>query len=283
MTASNRQTTSALLSKERYAFLDTQGYLILEDALAGDQLARVQEAFRRVEEETREEWQQALLHPPQFKPYGLGETAHVVEPIVTRGEIFLDLLEYPLTISTARAFVGPDIQMLDNALHVKPAGTKSHTRWHRDARTCFYAVEEWSAEDRREWERLRACEKPFFKLKVFFFVDDIDEDTAPFSVVPGTHALEVEQVPQYETLEDMPNHVKATGRAGTAIIWNASIWHTAMDHTGTKPRRMLLYNYAHFGMKQYAPCVPTPELAAHTQAGSPLCRQLLGLERMPRS
>ncbi|OGG52234.1 MAG: hypothetical protein A3F84_06615 [Candidatus Handelsmanbacteria bacterium RIFCSPLOWO2_12_FULL_64_10] len=271
------------LTEEQRLFFDTQGYLMVENALEGDQLVRVQEAFYRVEEETREEWQRTIAEDPAFKPYGLGPTAHVVEPIVTHGDVFLDLLEHPRTIPIAEAFLGPDIQMIDNALHVKPAGAKSHTRWHKDAKTWFYPPEEWSEEDRKMWERIRACETPFFKIKVFFFVEDVDEETAPFSVAPGTHKLDVDKVPQYDDLTDMPNHVKLVGRAGAAVLWNGNIWHTAMDNVGAKARRMLLYNYTHFGMKQYSPCVPTEAFTAYVQNRSPLCRQLLGLERMPRA
>ncbi len=268
------------LTDEHHAFLDAQGYLVIADALDGDLLAQVREHFYRVEEETRQAWIESFDRPPKFKPYGLGPTAHVVEPIITHAEIFLDLLELPLTVSTLRAFLGPDIQMLDNALHVKPAGTRTHTRWHRDAARGVYSPRGWSAEECREWERIKACENPCAKLKVFFFVDDIDADTAPFSVVPGSHKLEVNAVPQYDPLTDMPGHVKLVGQAGTALIWHATIWHTAMDNVGTRARRMLLFNYAHYGMKQYEPCVPTPELAGRARQRSPLCRQLLGLERM---
>ena len=268
------------LSDEQHAFLDTQGFLMVPDALQGELLAEVRETFYRVEEETRPAWKESLRRPPAFKPYGLGPTAHVVEPIVTHADIFLDLLEYPLTVATLQAFLGPDIQMLDNALHVKPAGTRTHTRWHRDAAVGVYSGHGWSAEESRAWERTKACERPCAKLKVFFFVDDIDAETGPFSVVPGTHKLEVDRVPQYDPLTDMPGHVQMVGKAGTALIWHATIWHTAMDNTGARNRRMILYNYAHYGMKQYEPCVPTAELAARARRRSPLCRQLLGLERM---
>ncbi|MBI1926181.1 phytanoyl-CoA dioxygenase family protein, partial [Candidatus Poribacteria bacterium] len=204
-------------------------------------------------------------------------------PIVTHDDLFLDLLEHPRTISIAEAFMGPDMQMIDNALHVKPAGTKSHTRWHRDAHRWFHPPEAWSEADQHAWEQMRACETPFFKIKIFFFVDDVDAETAPFTIVPGSHKLEVDSVPQYDDLEAMPNHIKLVGKAGTAVLWNGYIWHTAMNNTDTRPRRMLLYNYTHFGMKQHAPCVPTPEFAQHVSNRSALCRQLLGLERMPRA
>jgi ectoine hydroxylase-related dioxygenase (phytanoyl-CoA dioxygenase family) len=282
MSMSTSRTPDRLTDEQRI-FFDTQGYLIVEDALEGDQLTRVQEACYRVEEETQEEWKRAIAEPPDFKPYGLGPTAHVVEPIVTHDDVFLDVLEHPKTIPIAEAFIGPDILMIDNALHVKPAATKSHTRWHRDATTWFYSPEAWDEADWKTWEQIRASEAPFSKIKIFFFVEDIEEDTSPFSVVPESHKLDVDTVPQYDDLTDMPNYIKLVGKAGTAVLWNGYIWHAAMDNVGTKDRRMLLYNYVHFGMKQYDLCVPTEAFAAHVQNRSPICRQLLGLERMSRA
>ena len=272
------------LSPEERTFFDTQGYLKAEKVLEGEDLARVQEEFYRVEQTTWEDWRRQVEGEPDYNAYGIGETAHVVFPIAPHGNIFVDLLEHPRTMSVAEAFMGPDVQMSDNALHVKPAGTKSHTVWHRDATTWDYTeAEAWSAEDGRVWKQVRACETPFYKVKIFFFVEDVDEDTAPFSVVPGSHKFDDnDKVPRYDRLEDMPDYVRLVGQAGDAILWNGCIWHTAMDNTDTKARRMLLYNYIHFGQAQHGPCVPTGEFAEYVRGRSRLCQQLFGLERMPR-
>ncbi len=274
---------SVQLSDAERKFFDEQGYFKAEGVLEGEDLVRVQEEFARVEAQTQEDWRRQVEGEPDYNAYGMGETAHVVFPVAPHGDVFVDLLEHPGTMSIAEAFLGPDVQMSDNALHVKPVGTKSHTRWHRDSPTWFHAeAEGWSEEDRWAWERMRACETPFLKIKIFFFVDDVDEETAPFSVVPGTHKVDVDTVPQYDNLEDMPDNVRLVGKAGDAILWNGCIWHTAMDNTDTKARRMLLYNYTHFGMKQHPPCIPRGEFVDYVRRRSPLCRQLFGLERMPR-
>ena len=279
----NTLTDDPVTFFDQVAFFETNGYLIIENALEADELAQVQEAFYRVEAETQAEWKEAIANPPDFKPYGLGPGAHVVYPIVTHDDLFLDLLEHRSTTPLAQGFMGPDMMMIDNALHVKPASTKAHTRWHRDANTAFFSPEKWDAADRQAWEDMRACEMPFLKIKIFFFVEDVDAATAPFSVVPGSHKLDVDTVPQYDDLNDMPDHVKLVGAAGTAVLWNGHIWHTAMDNTDTKARRMLLYNYVHFGMRQHPPCVPTYDFAEYVQNRSPLCRQLLGLERIRKA
>ena len=278
------------LSEVECRFFDEQGYIQLEGLVDGEELLQLQEEFTRVEEATREDWRRQLVEGIDRDGYGIGETAHVVMPVAPHSDIFIDLLEHPATMPVLEAFMGPDVRMKDNALHVKPAGTRSHSEWHRDGEKIdgnrstvwpYHRADQWSADDRRAWEQMRACETPYMKIKIFFFVYDVDAETAPFSVVPGSHKIEG-PTPQYDPLEDMPNHVKLVGKAGDAILWSGSIWHTAMDNTDTKARRILLYNYTHFGMFRKPEHIPSDEFAEQIRMRSPLCRQLFGLERMAR-
>ena len=202
-------------------------------------------------------------------------------PVAPYGDVFLDLLEHPRTIAIAEAFMGPDMLMSDNALHVKPAGTPSHVGWHRDSKSWQYE-EAWSREDRLVWESMRLCETPFSKIKIFFLVHDVDETTSPFSVVPGSHKWDPNEIPEHEELDEMPGHVNILGKAGDAVLWNGCILHAAMHNTGNQSRRMLFYNYVHFGQHQYELCTPRGEFREHIRNRSPRCRQLFGLERMER-
>ena len=61
-------------------------------------------------------------------------------------------------------------------------------------------------------------------------------------------------------------------KAGDALLWNGCILHAAMDNTGGQARRMLIYNYVHFGQNQYVPCRATGDFKERIQAISPLCR-----------
>ena len=102
-------------------------------------------------------------------------------------------------------------------------------------------------------------------------------------MVPGSHRWEDRDIPQYDDLDDMPDRVRLTGPAGAAVLWNGCIWHTAMDNTDSKARRMVLFNYTHCGDKQYDSCTPKGEFRQRmVRERSPLCRQLLGIEKMRR-
>ena len=87
--------------------------------------------------------------------------------------------------------------------------------------------------------------------------------TGPFSVVPGTHRED-------DGACRLGRHLE---RADLA---------TALDNTDTKARRMLLYNYTHFGMKQYDWCIAKDDYRDRlARERSAWCQQLLGIERAP--
>ncbi|MDP6041430.1 MAG: phytanoyl-CoA dioxygenase family protein, partial [Candidatus Latescibacteria bacterium] len=271
------------MTDELFKRFDEDGYVIVEDALKGDHLKRVQEAFHRVEEETKPAWLERIAKDQSRGSYGVGPDAHVVEPVIDRDDVFIDVLENPVTIAISERMQGPDMMMIDNALLAKPAGKVAHTRWHRDSKVWAHEEDMWCEEDREHWKQMRACETPFHKIKIFFFVNDVDYDTGPFSVVPGSHKWENQEIPRYEDLNDMPDYVRLTGPAGAAIVWNGCIWHTAMENTDNKSRDLLLYNYTHFGQRQYDECIPRGEFRERLiRERSPLCKQLLGIERMKR-
>ena len=71
---------------------------------------------------------------------------------------------------------GPDIQMIDNAPHVKPAGSRSHIRM-ASRRSNMVSLHRSMDKNRPEyaWQQMQACERPFLKIKIFFCVDDVDE------------------------------------------------------------------------------------------------------------
>ena len=271
------------LTPSQCRHLDQQGFLLIEDVLSGDRLSAVQEAFYRVEAETQDEWRDQIENPPAFRPYGTGPNAHVVEPIVDRDDVFLELLEHRAIVPILESFVGPDVMMIDNAFHSKPCRTPAHTKWHRDAPDGYHDADGWSDEDAVWWQENGAIDKPYLKVKVFYFVDDVREETGPFSVLPGSHKDPGVERPEVDRLEDLEGHVKLTGKAGSALIWNGHILHTATDNTDSRARKMLLYNFVHFGMKQYDICVPKGGFRNRVAERSPICRQLMGLERMTRN
>ena len=120
---------------------DEGGYIQLEGLIEGEELSQLQEEFTRVEEATREDWRRQLVEGIDHDGYGIGETAHVVMPVAPHSDI-----------------------------------TGSHSEWHRDGEKIdgnrstawpYHRAHEWSAQDRQAWERMRACETPYMKIRTW--------------------------------------------------------------------------------------------------------------------
>ena len=77
------------MSGAQCEFFYSKGYLKLDAVLPSAFLSRLQSEFQRVEEETREAWQRSVAADPDFRPYRLRDTAHVVFPVAPHGDVFV--------------------------------------------------------------------------------------------------------------------------------------------------------------------------------------------------
>eukprot|EP01052_Picozoa_sp_SAG31_P021022 SAG31_NODE_1605_length_7765_cov_2.124315_4_plen_175_part_00 len=127
--------------------------------------------------------------------------------------------------------------------------------------------------------------------QVMIFVEDIDAETAPFAVVPGSHRINqgrtyVDQAgnawdaTEGQWLEDptlMPGHEALVGAAGSILFWNGALYHAAMANSHpTASRRLLLYNFVHTGPGSAVSTRPPELRVGRTQVE--LERWVAGLE-----
>ena len=261
-----------MLSEQQREQFRTDGFLLLPDALVDIGLERVRDAYKRVSRQTEAEWRQAIAADSSKGVYGLGEAAHVMPDLYQYDPLFLDLANNPVAIPILEAVVGPDLQLTEMIGHNHPAGTNAHIEWHRD----------WPP-----WSH----PTQILKAKVFYYLDDITDDMGPFSVVPGSHTWPDDppgssnsfaegpsstEAPYTGTsLENMPQMQKLAAPAGTAIIWNVALWHTATANTSPRDRRIIAYGYTHFWVKQWEDRTPPEQIVAW--ADTPQKRQLMGI------
>lgn len=244
-----------VMTKEQKLFFETQGYLVIEDALSPAETQAALAALERVEEETRPQWE-ADIAAGRASPI-----AHDINRIIEHGDIFLDLMEHPNAFPIMREIIGDDIQLSDNQALIKPARTKTHATWHSDIgllRGVFHPLSTVMA-------------------KQFFFLTDVAENGGPLTFMPGSHKLPGDYpVPQWEgTLAELPGMVKMTVKAGTAVIFHCHTYHAAMNNDSDQPRKALIYTYNHLWMKPWAGFEPSQRLK--DAANTPVRKQLLGI------
>ena len=262
-----------MLNEQQLSHFREQGYVVIPEALSQFGLERVRVGYEQAQQQTAAAWREANASGPTKGVYGRGAAAHVMVDMWQHDDLFLDVADNPALIPALRQVVGPDLQLTEAIGHIHPAGTAAHIEWHRD----------WPP-----WSHPTQA----LKAKVFYFLDDIDADMGCFSIVPASQTRpedppgssnsfnneeRVKGEPQYtgERLEDMPGMQKMTGAAGTAVIWNVALWHTATANTSHRDRRILVYGYTHFWVKQWEDRKPPQRMIEW--ADSPHRRQLMGI------
>jgi ectoine hydroxylase-related dioxygenase (phytanoyl-CoA dioxygenase family) len=223
-----------------------QGYLVFEEAIHGEALKRLQNAFDHWAAACKEEWLQRVAR---------GETAatyYDIPGVLEKDEVFIDLVDHPSFYGHLRAFMDGEVIFLGPQARTVPPWVMSYTGWHPDVpRT-----------------------NPLH-VKVQIYINDVAPGAGEFAYVPGSHRPDAGPYTRVKRLEAMPGHRRFPGRAGTAIMFNTYGWHAGMDNPTGVPRKSIILIY-----EKYTPGRVKPEayasIARHLH--TPERRRLFSLE-----
>jgi ectoine hydroxylase-related dioxygenase (phytanoyl-CoA dioxygenase family) len=112
-----------VMTAEQKLFYETNGYLVIENALSEVELTSLRAAFERAETRWLEE------------PARLGNrrsNERQIVGIIEYDDRFVDLMAHPKVFPIVREILGDDVSMVDNDGHVKPAHSLTHANWHHD-------------------------------------------------------------------------------------------------------------------------------------------------------
>ena len=168
---------------------------------------------------------------------------------------FLELLEYPPLLDRLRAVFGDQLQMLSYDLLYQAPQTKGvEYNWHRDF---VFPGDEPLA------------------VNSIIYLDDIDAERGPTSVIPGTHRGHA--VPPKDKVHGpLPGQVRCCVKAGDVVFINSAVWHSGgLNRSATGERRVIYLYWGYWWLKrdyQHAQ-IPSAALAG----ASDTRRNLLGL------
>lgn len=230
-------------------FLADHGYLILPDFYDAAYLAEVRQRIQTLFHEEGDRAGSEFRAEPQTQ-----RLANCVD----KGEIF------ERTVNDARiregvAAVIPDYKL--SSLNVRSANP--HSDWVQPLHCDVGAIPD---------------DRGFWVCNVIIMVDDFTPENGATRCVPGTHKLG--QLPQSVLADPAaphPDEILVTGRAGTAVIMNAHLWHGGTANRTGAPRCAMHSFYCRRDkpQQQYQKRL----LRAETQARlSPDLRWLLALD-----
>ncbi|MBK95986.1 MAG: phytanoyl-CoA dioxygenase [Planctomycetaceae bacterium] len=116
---------------------------------------------------------------------------------------------------------------------------------------------------------------------VVWCLDDFTSQNGTLRVVPGSHRSG--QLPQDALtccLQDHPDQILVSAKAGSLIVINAHIWHSGMNNNTNKPRRALHAYYCRRDQPQQQFQQELLSLETKSEA-DPMLRYLLALDDVP--
>jgi len=240
-----------LMTEAQRLFYEANGYLVLPQTLAGAELTAIRDAADRAE---------AVWRADTSRAGGRSAVLEQVQAPIEYDDALLELLWQPTVLPIVRQLLGNDVQMIDNDFFITPPHTpKTHAGWHHDV-------------------GMRGVYHPLSTLmiKVFYLLSDVDAHSGGTAMIPGSHRFGPDiSLPTGGDPGAAPGAVQMTGKAGDAYLFNGRVYHAAVNNNSDRPRRVLIYNYGHFWMKQWSGYEPSDAVKA--KATTPLQKQLLGI------
>ncbi|MDA0745367.1 MAG: phytanoyl-CoA dioxygenase family protein [bacterium] len=226
---------------------EDEGYVIVEQAVAGDALKRLQAAFERCAIEARADWVKGIAEGTRSAAY------FDIPNALEKDEAFINLADNPNWYGLLMDFTDGDLIFLGPQVRTLPLSPASYSWWHPDMK------------------------RPApLHIKVQVYLDDVAPDAGAFAYVPGSHKEGAGPYPTVRNLESMPGHRLLPGKAGTAIVFNTYGWHTAMVNRTQKPRRSIILTYEKWTEGRVQ---PGTFASIADQLTTPERRKLFSLER----
>jgi hypothetical protein len=219
---------------------ERDGFVVVEDALGSETLARLTSAVDRVWADECPDG--AALHRLGF--LGLDEA-------------FLELVDHPATFPLVYGLLGWNIYVYHCHLDVHPPLVEPpRWRWHQDGGRQNLELE---------------SPRPRLSVKVAYFLTDVvDAEQGALHVVPGSHVR--------DTLPKDRQPEQATPllvRAGSAVVFDRRLWHARGRNHSTTTRKALFYGYTYRWIRPLDD-MPVDKSSAWWANRTPVQRQLLG-------
>lgn len=243
------QSVHHVLNPAEKETFERDGYLIVEDVIPPDLVAKLNQAVDRITAAERVK-------------EGIAATEGInILDFIGRDDLFLELLDWPLTFPKVLGMLGWNLQLYHSHMIITPPmatggpGQKG-LNWHKDSG--------------RLNQELETDPQPRISLKVAYFLTDTSQvGRANLYVIPGSHLLN--KLPLDEN-GDPKGGIAVLARPGTAVFFDRRIWHASSPNTSTVARKVLFYGYSYRWLRPR----DDMQVSHYMERIDPIRRQLLG-------
>jgi hypothetical protein len=236
------------LTPEEREFFNTNGYLVVENALDAATTSRLIDVVDRIDSRERTaETRGKLMSFPN---------------IIHEDPAFVDLIDCPTTFPKVWGILGWNIYMYHSHLDVTPPADADALRlrvsWHQDSM--------------RVNDEIESHPRPRLSLKIGFYLTDVSEpDRGNTLIVRGSHLRDEIDCPP-DGVSNPEGSEPVCMRPGTALLIDRRIWHSRSPNLWNQTRKVVWCGY---GYRWLRPKDPMTVAQLYPQL-SPIRRQLLG-------
>ena len=222
------------------AYFETEGFVVLNGCLSGDEVAHLNEFYDRTQAERPEQWGLGERRKPHHRGQGLIYS----QPLLDHPELDA-YTRHPGSYPVVSQLLGGEDKVRFSEFNFReapPDAGKGAMNFHHDA----------TVADRYT----RRPYNPVDWLCAIHYLTDVTETTPAFCVVPRSNTYESLRE-AYEGLGDDYVEMPIRGAAGTCVLYDTAIYHTRLDGDGRQQRRTWHQYYARGGWLKSA--LPTSD------------------------
>jgi len=215
---------NCLSADEREAF-DSQGYLIVKNAIDEATLDRLLEAVDRIDtrERTAENRDKLLS----------------VSNIIHEDIAFVDLIDCPTIFPKVWGILGWNIYSYHSHLDVTPPADPNTMTWQVA----------WHQDSMRVNDEIECSPRPRLSLKVGFYLSDVSQpDHGNTLVVPGSHLQDEIDLPQ-DGVSNPDGAIPLCLEPGSAVFLDRRVWHSRSANLSDVTRKVVWYGYSYRWMR----------------------------------
>jgi len=247
-----------LTDEERRQF-DESGFLIVEDALAPDQIEALTAASDRIHAA-----KVAAGHDPHKSLF--------YPNFIPDDELFANLVDYERILPKVWGILGWNIYLYHAHLIVTPPSGQARDDktfgWHQDSGRVNAEAFTTVKTEQGEIEAPR----PRLSLKVAYFLSDTSEEgRGNFWIIPGSHLHNTLERPT-GGVGQPEGAIPVRVKPGTAVFFDRRLWHAASPNWSDVTRKVLFYGYGY----RWIRTKDDMTVQSLWEKSSPIRRQMLG-------
>jgi phytanoyl-CoA hydroxylase len=223
-----------MLNRDQIEAYRRDGFIVIENVLSGAEIAELRAATDALVEQSRHVTDHDDVY--DLEPSHSGDDPRVrrIKTPHRHHAIYAAIMRHEAILGILRQLVGPAIRFDTSKLNMKAPGYGAAVEWHQD--WAFYPH-----------TNTDLC-------AVGVMMDDCGMENGPLLCIPGSHKGPVQDhhadgafcgaIDPVASGIDFGTAVACTGKAGSISIHHVLTIHGSAVNTSTKPRRLLLYQYA---------------------------------------